>query len=370
MAKGAAALSVGLIARKIAPTGEPTVPPLTVDERAEYKARAEAIEAMPQTAEPEAGAPAAEGENGMRPSSGLSSGLISSGRQAYKAERQRRAELGSGSGFDLTRPELRAETVRAPQTDQPRWRGRTTAPSPMARVPVPELPDSLSPSRGIEPIAAPPERIDPPMTPMAADIAGLPGLGGAGRRKALTLRLLPEQHELLAEICQGYGCSFQGLVVSALEAYLDDLERGAVPASALVTTVTSAADYLGHHGTAPAVGEAGVHYFQLADGWRVAVWRDEAADAGRGGEYSPSEALAAAVGDAGVGELLGETAQGLGDTPLRSLAERSESNARRVALTIRLDEALHRRLQAARRRLSRTSQVILVEAIDAHLARH
>ena len=68
--------------------------------------------------------------------------------------------------------------------------------------------------------------------------------------------------------------------------------------------------------------------------------------------------------------ILGQAAAGLGDTLLQSMAESADPNPRRVALTIRLDEALHGRLQVARRRLSRTSQVILIEAIDAHLARH
>ena len=67
---------------------------------------------------------------------------------------------------------------------------------------------------------------------------------------------------------------------------------------------------------------------------------------------------------------LGRAAEGLADTMLQSIAAKSDPNARRVALTIRLEEDLHRRLQAARRRLSRTSQMILIEAIDAHLARH
>ena len=190
MAKSAASLSVGLIARRIAPTGEPTVPPLTSAERGEFEARAEAIEAMPSTRPP----PGASGEADKVPSSGLTAGLIAMGRQAYKAERQRRAELGSGSGFDLTRPGLRGDAVRAPRSDQFRWRVRREAPEPMARVAVPDLPQAAPPPPGLEP---PAESVEPPMTSMARDIAGLPGLGAPGRRKALTLRLLPDQHGLL-----------------------------------------------------------------------------------------------------------------------------------------------------------------------------
>ena len=55
--------------------------------------------------------------------------------------------------------------------------------------------------------------------------------------------------------------------------------------------------------------------------------------------------------------------------PLKSPDHPVPSGDRRVALTIRLDEELHRRLLDARRRLAKTSQTILIEAIDAHLAR-
>ena len=47
MSKSAASLTVGLITRRIEPSGEPTVPPLTMAERAEFQARIREIEAMP-----------------------------------------------------------------------------------------------------------------------------------------------------------------------------------------------------------------------------------------------------------------------------------------------------------------------------------
>ena len=362
MAKGAASLKFGLIERRIKPRGEPTVPPLTAEEQSDFEARARAIEEMPAPSTPP---PAVEGDGETTPSDPLSAELITAGRHAYKAERQRRAALGAGSGYDLTRPELRVESPRSRQTEMPVWRAETRAPASTAPVPIPDLP-GVSPSPPIDPTG-------PPMTPMARDIAGLPDIAGALRRRALTLRLLPDQHGLLAEVCRGYGCSFQSLVVGSLEAYLDELERGGAPSSVLAPSVASAADYLGRVGEIPAGGgdAANAHYFELAEGWRVAVWRDDSSPSDDSAEeYVPAEALGAAARDMRVSALLGEAADGLGDTMLRSMADTVDPKIRRLALTIRLDEDLHRRLQAARLRLSRTGQAILIEAIDAHLARH
>ncbi len=354
MSKSAASLTVGLITRRIEPSGEPTVPPLTMAERAEFQARIREIEAMPSTpATPDA-----------QPATSLSAALIGAGRHVHKAERQRRAELGSGSGYDLTRPDLEADSRRAPQAPRPRW--SQDSPTPMPRVAAPELPPAPDPMAQTPEIFAPSvEEASVPGPPR--DLAGLPGPPVHGRRKSLTLRLTPLQHTCLADICRGHGCSFQGLVMSSLEAFLDDLDQGTAPASVLASTMArGGAEYLGRHDRAPDAG-ADVHYFQIAQGWRVAVWRDE--DEAEAVEHAPAEALSVAVRDESVAELLGKAAEGLGKTVLQSAADIGSSGDRRVALTIRLDEELHRRLLDARRRLAKTSQTILIEAIDAHLAR-
>lgn len=300
----------------------------------------------------------------LAPSASLSANLISAGRAAYRAERQRQAQKTSGL---TSRGEilgvLSGWTERpsgSPQEPQ-----RAEAPKPLPLPPYsPDRPSPSWPLRRLVPPAAPTEA-------EKSEVAEAAHPAPSPRRRAVTLRLRPEQHASLLGIRRRLGCSFQVLVVRALTDHLAALERepqramraraGAGEGAPTATPISSSelAAELAGAGRAPGLqGTPDVHFFTLPSGWYVAAWQQE-----RGGEAAtPSEVLGKVLRAHGLADLI---AADRGEQPLESIS--LGDGGHRVALTIRLEADLHQRLQEAREKLGRTGQDILLDAINAYI---
>lgn len=334
--KGFASLHAGLIARRETPRHPPPPPSVELLRALE---EAEAHDAPEHQLDREG--------HQLTPSASLSADLITAGRQAYRAERQRLAQktiglLPRGEAFGRFQPRHGGAPAEVRDVQRP------AAPvSPLHRL-VP--PPAARP--GAEPVPA--RRPVPP------------------RRRAVTLRLRPEQHARLLGVRRQLGCSFQVLVVRALTDYLDAFERD--PAQATrprtpsgggpATPISSSelrAELAGAGRAQGLQGTPDVHFFTLPSGWYVAAWQQE-----RGGDAAtPSEVLGKILKAHGLADLIraGDDEDGEGMLESVSLGD----GGHRVALTIRLEADLHQRLQEARDKLGRTGQDILLDSINAYL---
>jgi hypothetical protein len=303
----------------------------------------------------------------MSPSRSLTANLISAGRAAYRAERQRQAEKTEGLS---SRGEMLGVLPFGPAAAPHRHGGptlRDIASLTLRDVATSVLPRPLR-SQPAEPPTAARLRSVVPSRPEPVRLSA-PAVEAPGRRRAVTLRLRPEQHARLLLVRRQLGCSFQALVVRALSDHLDAVARD--PAKVLPARDQRGSDQAITSvdlGAALAADPArqghkvpDVHYFALPNGWGVAAWRQR-----RGAEAAtPSEVLGQVLKDQGVAELLQASAGKAAPSVLESVS--LGDGGHRLALTIRLDRDMHNRLQAARDRLGRTGQDILMDSIKAYL---
>ena len=292
--KGYASLDGGLIARRQPPMQppQPLSPELVdaLEDRAPHDDAAHQLDA--------------EGHQ-QAPSVSLSADLISAGRAAYRAERQRQAQKTAGlssHGEVLgVLPFGQAEPARPHRAGTPTLRdvasltlrdvARSVLPRPLTE-PEPEPAPAPARMRSLVP-----QRPEP--------AAAQPVLKAPARRRAVTLRLRPEQHARLLAVRRQLGCSFQVLVVRALVDHLEVVERdparapradggeaqGGSGASAIDLGAALAAD--------AGADKPDVHVFTLPSGWCVAAWRQQ-----RGGVApTPSQVLGQVLRDQGVAEL-------------------------------------------------------------------
>lgn len=309
------------------------------------------------------------GGHPMDPSTSLTPELITAGRAAYRAERQRQAQKVDGLS---SRGEMLGILPFRPAGTSAR-QGPTTlrdiASLTLRDVASSVLPRSLraeagEPSVGARLRGLAPARPSPARLRLAA-----PATEAPGRRRAVTLRLRPEQHARLLAVRRQLGCSFQALVVRALSDHLDAVARDTAPASppaqrpdkdrsfaSVDLGAALAADPARHGHKVP-----DVHYFALPNGWGVAAWRQR-----RGADVAtPSEVLGTVLKDSGVAELFEAGANESAPSVLESVS--LGDGGQRLALTIRLERDLHNRLQAARQKLGRSGQDILMDSIKAYL---
>jgi len=355
--KGYASLDAGLIARRYPPPqpAEPLSPDLVaaLEDRAPHEDAPHQLDA--------------EGHH-QAPSVSLTADLISAGRAAYRAERQRQAQKTDGLS---TRGEMLGVLQFRPA---PQRAGmptlRDVASMTLRDVAISVLPRPLRPAETAQPAppSAGPFRSLVPSRPEPARLAA-PAREAPGRRRAVTLRLRPEQHARLLTVRRQLGCSFQVLVVRALTDHLDAVARD--PSAA-----TRAGD---DHGDGKAIssGDLGaalaadagrhghkvpdLHYFTLPNGWSLVAWRQQ-----RGGDAAtPSEVLGNVLKERGVAELFQANGGSAAESVLESVS--LGDGGHRLALTIRLDPELHGRLQAAREKLGRSGQDILLDSINAYL---
>ncbi len=330
MVKGFASLSAGLVARRappaVTPEPAPPPPPPPADEVPEPPPSARVVPRLVVS----------EGQS-LTASAGLTADLISAGRAAYRAERQRLAEKAMWLSPDGTA--ISSTPAPAP------------APSP---PPVPRGP-TVRDVAGAQPMTSPvtPMRPSMPLSDLMTPAVPAP-VEPVRRRRAVTLRLRPDQHVRLLGVRRKLGCSFQVLVVRALVDFLDRLERDAPTEGGGAVAGLRATSPVAPIGKLP----PDVHFFTLPSGWCVAAWHP-----GRGNnEATPSEVLGQVLREQGVADLI--SAAG-GDVVPESISLGDQG--RRLALTIRLESDLHTRLLAARDRLGRTGQDILMQSIDAYL---
>jgi len=343
--KGFATLHAGLIARRDPPREAPE------------PASPELLRALDEPEPPDAPEHQLDREgHQLSPSASLSADLISAGRAAYRAERQRQAQktMGLTSRGEVLGFLPRTDGAAAPARDAQR---------PASPTPLPASPRDAArpaPSWPLRKLVPPPEAAEPAARPLQP-----------ARRRAVTLRLRPEQHARLLGVRRRLGCSFQVLVVRALSDHLAALERDPKAASRRIgsgdgaTTATPiSSSELSGAGRAPGLkGTPDVHFFTLPSGWYVAAWQQE-----RGGDAAtPSEVLGKILKAHGLADLIKADGAGTGEAPLESIS--LGDGGHRVALTIRLDAELHQRLQNARDRLGRTGQDILMDSINAYLER-
>jgi hypothetical protein len=234
--------------------------------------------------------------------------------------------------------------------------------SPMAMPPTPVV--------EARPAAAPLRSLVPPR-PATGPAAARAELEAPARRRAVTLRLRPEQHARLLAVRRQLGCSFQVLVVRALSDHLAILDRRpAEPRPAPVGAGGFAGESIAVIDLAAALAsDAGahghrtpdVHFFTLPSGWYVAAWRQQ-----RGSNAAtPSEVLGQVLKDHGVVDLIEAEFPEVANSVLESVS--FGDGGHRLALTIRLEPELHQRLLGARDRLGRTGQDILLDSINAYL---
>lgn len=341
MLKGFASLHAGLVARRDRPS-QPTEAPVEFN-----------IDDIPP-APPAPRLVTSDGEN-LTPSASLTGNLITAGRQAYRAEQQRQSEkLATPSLPDNVVDSLPAflKDPAPPVRDaagaddimprHPSDDDLASVRAKLAHVPEPAIEDSADPT-------------------------------SRQRRRAVTLRLRPEQHASLLAVRRQLGCSFQVLVVRALADFLTALERtgaGNVADGAgahLNAGSARLAQYSLQSATEGASAEEqkllpNVHLFALPSGWCIAAWRQERGAAAA----TPSEVLGMVLREQGVSDLLVGGDDALPDAALESMTFGDRGH--RLALTIRLDPDMHRRLIDARARLGHTGQEILLCSIAAFLS--
>ena len=347
MSKGFASLHVGLISRHEPPRITPPPAPVITDEE---------LDGIIDEAPENIAAPLYRPAGTLAPSASLTADLITQGREAYRAERQRLAERMeiSSPGALLVPP---AGPAPAPEPSPPvrdvaggqgHGFGDFEA-RPALEAPVPAAPHPVVPS---------------PVAPAAA-LTSAPVSPPKRRRRAVTLRLRPDQHARLLAVRRQLGCSFQVLVVRALNDFFDNLDQpvappiGTRPEAGRLTREERPGALSSN--VVAAKMPADVHIFTLASGWCLAAWQQE-----RGAKAAtPSEVLAMVLRDQGLGDLISApgTNGGIEHVDSVSLGDRGH----RLALTIRLDSKMHDRLLGARRKLGRTGQDILMSSIDAYL---
>ncbi|MDP6709158.1 MAG: hypothetical protein QF893_22680 [Alphaproteobacteria bacterium] len=330
MDKGFASLTAALVPRSIEPT--PSLEPPPADHQVDEPS---AARLAPRLMTPD--------RQNLAHSADLTGDLISAGRDAYRAERQRLAEKAmalspDGTAVPRTSTVLPLTSVRAGLMHRvPMMRDVSGAGQPLMVVPA------------VEPAAEPaPLRV---------------------RRRAVTLRLRPDEHVQLLAVRRRLGCSFQVLVVRALIDCLDRLDRSeSESADAGTATVEVLRPDARAAVLAASSSKSGVqlptdlHFFTLPTGWCVAAWRQERGET----TSTPSEVLGQVLREQGVADLISADDQSAIKAQMESVSLGEQGN--RLALTIRLEPDLHERLLAARTRLGRTGQDILMGSIAAYLA--
>ena len=308
------------------------------------------------------------------PSISLTADLISAGRAAYRAERQRQAQKIAGLSphgevlspllFRPDGPVTRPTAAMLRDVARPAPLSPYAPPTAMPPTPVAEARPAVAP-------AAPLRSLVPPRPATEPAAAARAELETPARRRAVTLRLRPEQHARLLAVRRQIGCSFQVLVVRALSDHLAILERRpAEPRPAPVgaggfagesIAVIDLAAVLASDAGAHGHRTPDVHFFTLPSGWYVATWRQQ-----RGANAAtPSEVLGQVLKDHGVVDLIKAEFPEAVDSVLESVS--LGEGGHRLALTIRLEPDLHLRLLGTRDRLGRTGQDILLDSINAYL---